>query len=151
MIMNPSLVALLPAHGLCLTTVPYIITADAIMNIIIAVSYFVLSGILYCLKVKLSKIPYIDTFLWLWIAFVALCGLTHISKVIGLYYGGYYYYIDLIIHVMTAVVSAASAFLMIYYKNNIFTALNSYMEADCTECYEQTDIQSSKKVTFHKK
>lgn len=151
MIMDPSLVSFLPAHGLCLTNVPFIITASAFLNLAIAVSYFILAFVLYCLKKKLSKIPYVDTFLWLWVSFVSLCALTHVSKVINLYYGGFYYYIDLVIHIMTAVVSAASAFLMCYYKGNIFTALNSYMDADCTECYDQTNINPSKKITFHKK
>ena len=103
--MDPSLVALLPAHGLCLTSIPSIITVTALLNLVIAGSYVTLSGVLYCLSVKLKKVPYVRTFIWLWIAFVFLCGLTHLSKTILLFQGGMMYYLDVIVHGMTAIVS----------------------------------------------
>ena len=145
------MISILPAHGICLTGVPFIISATAFFNIVIAASYVALASVLFYLKSKIKKIPYVDTFLWLWIAFVFLCGLTHVSKVTILYVGGLYYYLDLIIHIITAVVSAASAFLMLYYKKNIFNALNSYMDADCKDCYDQSGVPQSQEVNYHKK
>lgn len=106
---------------------------------------------MYRLRSEIIKVSYFKTFLWLWISFVFLCGVTHLSKAIILFQGGWWYYVDLIVHVATAVVSGATAVFMFLHYSRIFKMLKQYLDADCTICYQESGITQEQPVEFRRK
>lgn len=107
-----SLTAYLPAHGLCLTSVPSVILMLTIGDTLTAVAYYAIALFLWCIHKRVSNIPLAQPFTLLFSAFITLCGLSHTMHVVTLYIGGFAYYAELLVTLWTACISAATAVLL---------------------------------------
>lgn len=110
--MSPSLVAFLPAHGLCLSSQPAIVYVMALSNLFVAAAYLSIPAMLYSMRHRIAAIPLATPFVMLFAGFIALCGISHVFRLLTLYVGGLAYYLDTLACLLTAMVSTATAVLM---------------------------------------
>lgn len=100
------------AHSLCLSSDPSVISLYVVADLTIMFSYLVIGGILVANRssvVRFLRFIFFDPpSLFFFGAFILLCGLSHGTMVLTLYYG--VYYLDLFVRCATAGVSAATAY-----------------------------------------
>ncbi len=93
------------AHAICLTNDPVIISLYLLGDLAIWASYMVIGlslAILYTGTMRLSRTATV-----LFGAFIFLCGMTHLTKSMTLFFG--VYFLDLAVVLMTATVSGMTA------------------------------------------
>lgn len=98
------------AHGYCLTWDPFLLLLHAVSDLTIALCYF---AIPFAIWYYVQKRPDIElkSVAWLFVAFIMLCGLTHVMGLITLWQP--IYVLQGTIKAMTAGVSLAAATAMI--------------------------------------
>jgi len=93
-------------HALCLTNDPVMVWPYIVSGLAIGISYMTISTILLLAR-RRGLQPQPVAFV-LFAAFILLCGLTHLTGVLTLFYG--VYRLDVLVHVATASVSAFTAY-----------------------------------------
>jgi signal transduction histidine kinase len=78
----------LTPHGFCLLWRPWLIWTDAISNVIIGVSYFSIPLALSVFARRRSDFLFLPA-VWLFVAFIMLCGITHWLDVLTLWVPAY--------------------------------------------------------------
>lgn len=100
------------AHSLCLSSDAVIVNLYVICDMAIALSYFTIGGILYVNRANVVRflrwIFFDPRMLFLFAMFIMLCGSTHLTMTLTLYYG--VYYLDVFARLATAIVSVATAY-----------------------------------------
>ena len=96
-------------HGYCFLWVPEILWSQIIAEIIIASAYIIISLTLFYLVIRRKNIPF-SWIVVLYGVFILLCGLTHITGLLSIWYP--IYVLDSILKIVTAAVSIAAAFVM---------------------------------------
>ena len=97
-------------HGHCYLWRPDILWMHVISDAVVAVAYFSIPVTLIYFVRKRKDFPF-PRVLWLFAAFIVLCGTTHIFSIITIWYP--IYALDGVIKAMTASVSIATAIMMI--------------------------------------
>lgn len=99
------------AHSLCLSSDATVISLYVLCDVAIALSYFTIGGILYSNRANVVRflrwIFFDPKTLLLFALFILLCGATHVTMTLTLYYG--VYYLDVFARLATAIVSVATA------------------------------------------
>lgn len=100
------------AHSLCLSSDPTIIDLYVFSDLTIMLSYFTIGGILVANRtnvVRFLRFIFFDpSMLVLFGLFIILCGASHGTMTLTLYFG--VYYLDLFDRLATAGISAATAY-----------------------------------------
>jgi signal transduction histidine kinase/ActR/RegA family two-component response regulator len=97
-------------HGHCYLWRPDILWTHVLSDAIVALAYFSIPITLVWFVRKRKDFPF-PAVLWLFAAFIVLCGTTHIFSIITIWYP--IYALDGVIKAMTALVSIATAVMMI--------------------------------------
>lgn len=97
-------------HGVCLLWRPGLLMLHAISDLVIALAYISIPlSMSYILWRRKKQLPfYWVTFLF--VAFIFLCGITHLVELTSLWRP--YYYLEGLLKLMTAAVSIATALIM---------------------------------------
>ncbi|MGE4313342.1 MAG: hypothetical protein AB7E85_03625 [Pseudobdellovibrionaceae bacterium] len=97
-------------HGVCLLWRPGLLMLHAISDLVIALAYISIPlSLSYILYRRKRKLPfYWITFLF--VAFIFLCGMTHLLELFSLWRP--YYYLEGLLKLITAAVSIATALIM---------------------------------------
>lgn len=106
-------------HGHCFLWDPAILWPTVIADIAIAIAYFSIPLGIVAIIQKRSDVKFRGV-IWLFAAFILLCGLTHVVSVVNLWNG--YYGLHAIVKVLTAVVSVFTA-IALYKHLNYFVTL----------------------------
>lgn len=105
-------------HGHCFLWDPTILWPTVIADIAIAMAYFSIPlGILAIIR-RRSDVKFHGV-IWLFAAFILLCGLTHVISIVNLWNG--YYGLHAIVKVLTAVVSVFTAIALFKHLNYFVT------------------------------
>lgn len=103
-------------HGHCYLWKDDLVILHVLSDFVISLSYFVIPFIMLSFALR-KKDAGLNKFIWLYIAFIFLCGLTHVNEIINLWYS--YYYYSGSIKLITAVVSVATVVELIKNKRKI--------------------------------
>lgn len=99
----------LEPHAICLSPEPLLIWLLVIFNAGIAAAYFAIP-IAMAVYMKFERPP---TILYLFMAFILGCGVTHIMQVVTMYVGGLTYWIEMLTCGATFIVSACTAMVLL--------------------------------------
>jgi PAS domain S-box-containing protein len=99
----------LTPHGFCLLWEPGLIWTYAISDLVIGVSYFTIPLALVIFARRRQDLAF-RPLLWLFAAFILLCGSTHLLDVVTLWIAAYG--IEAVVKVATAIVSGVTAILL---------------------------------------
>jgi len=97
----------LTPHGFCLLWEPGLLWTYAISDLSIALAYFTIPAVLTVIAKKRRDLIF-RPILWLFAAFILLCGTTHVLDVTTLWVPAYG--LEAVLKVLTAIVSVATAF-----------------------------------------
>lgn len=113
LVMNHSL--FMP-HGHCYLWKDDLVILHVLSDSVISLSYFVIPIVMLSFALR-KKDAGLNKFIWLYIAFIFLCGLTHVNEIINLWHS--YYYYSGIIKLITAIISVATVVELIKNKRKI--------------------------------
>lgn len=98
-------------HGYCLLWQPELVWMHVISDVVITLAYFAIPGAIIFLLIKRKQsIPFRWVFV-MFALFIVLCGVTHLISVFVLWHP--FYYFQGIMKTLTAMVSIATAVLML--------------------------------------
>lgn len=103
-------------HGHCYLWKEDLVVLHVLSDAIISLSYFAIPFIMLSFALS-KKDAGLSKFVWLYIAFIFLCGLTHINEIINLWHS--YYYYSGSIKLITAFVSIATVIELLRNKRKI--------------------------------
>lgn len=132
------------AHSICLSSDRAVINIYILSDVAIALSYFTIGGVLYANRANVARflrwVFFDPKMLLLFSLFILLCGATHVTMTLTLYFG--VYYLDVFFRVLTAFVSAATAIKTgkaFWYEKKLPTLVEA-LEIPMAEPYSAKDI-----------
>ena len=115
-------------HGYCLLWQPELVWMHVVSDIVITLAYFSIpSGIAFLLYKRKQAIPFRWAFI-MFALFIVLCGVTHLTSVFVLWYP--FYYFQGILKTLTAMVSLATAVLMLPLIPRLLDIFNDFERED---------------------
>lgn len=115
-------------HAICLLYDPGIIAVEAGLNLGIALAYFAIAYGLALLFRALGDLPFRSVFV-MFAAFILACGLSHVTKTLTLFVGGWAYSLDIAVCSLTLVFSVATAIQLFRHGRAIVVATGRLLAA----------------------
>jgi len=102
-----------PAHAICLLYDGRIIIPDIIFNVGIAVAYFAIALGLRIVTRRTTMILPFRTMITMFALFILACGVSHLTRIGTVLFGGWFYIFDLVTCGLTFFASIATAVLLL--------------------------------------
>jgi hypothetical protein len=95
-------------HAICLLDDPAIITMEVVVNVGIALAYYMIPFVLWRFVQKVSVLPFRSVTV-MFLIFIFACGTSHLTRVLNLFLGGWTYWLDVVVCGITLVASLGTA------------------------------------------
>lgn len=117
-----------PAHAICLLYDWRILAPDIAFNLGIAFSYFCIPMALYRLVSTFRRtfMPF-RSVIWMFVVFIMACGMSHVSRVLTILYGGGFYLLDIAICGTTCIASLIATVILICNGEQLLTLVRNLL------------------------
>lgn len=95
-------------HAVCLLDDPAIIAIEVVLNVGIALAYYLIPVALWRFVRKLPTLPFRSVSV-MFLLFIFACGTSHLTRVLNLFLGGWTYWLDVAVCAVTLIASLGTA------------------------------------------